>query len=192
MNRRLIFVSVAGIHVLLVACGAFRWNVLPAGTVPDASVRLYMVLSGADGYYGFFAPGVGPQIRIRLKMIDAGGRETFSTLRYGESSEANLRMVGVGRLLPNLDADQNRILMQSLAAATFNRHREAERVECLVELYGVSRPHGSVEFPTMEEYRDGMRPSWIKTDSITFTRPASHRATADVASADAATVFENR
>ncbi|MGC1272852.1 MAG: hypothetical protein WBC44_04035, partial [Planctomycetaceae bacterium] len=136
-----------------------------------------MTLSGADGYYGFFAPGVGPQIRIRMRIADAAGRETIVSLRNGETAEADLRMAGIGRLLPNLQPQQNRQLLQSLAASAFNRHPDAEKVSCVVEMYGVSRENGQVDFPTMGEYRGGMRPEWITIDGITFTRPTGDAVT---------------
>lgn len=171
MRRRTVITAMAACHLVLVVSGAFRWNLLEPGTASAQALQFYTTFSGADGYYGFFAPGVGPQIRIRLKIADAAGRESIVSLRNGESAEANLRMAGIGRLLPNLDPQQNRRLLQSLAAATFNNDPQAERVSCLVELYGVARSDGQVDFPSLSEYRQGMRPTWITVDGITFQRP---------------------
>ena len=184
MKRRTLIIAIAVVHLCLVVCGAFRWNLLDAGTAAGSVLRLYTTFSGADGYYGFFAPGVGPQIRIRLRIADAAGHETVISLRNGETAEADLRMAGIGRLLPNLDPQQNRRLLQSLAASAFNRYPDAERVSCLVEIYGVARPDGPVEFPSMDEYRRGVRPKWISVDGITFTRPAAAVADAETSESD--------
>jgi hypothetical protein len=171
--KRRIAISAAVLHLLLVTCGALRVTPLPPETSAGSATRLYMGLSGADGYYGFFAPGVGPQIRIRLRVVDRDGDSRFVPLRAGNSAEADLRRVGIGRLLPDLNPQQNRDLLRSLAAAAFQQAPDADRVDCLVEIYGVVQPDGVVAFPSMQEYRRGTKPGWVNVDGITFTRSSN-------------------
>ena len=170
-TRWLPVAAVAG-HLVLVVCGAARLNLVPSGTAADFATRLYANLSGADSSYGFFAPGVDPQIRVRFRLADATGRERVVTLLDGATGEANLRKGGVGRLLPTGTPDRNERLLRSLAASVFLRHPEAGRVTALTEVYGVRRSDGRIEFPSMADYRGGMRPGWCEVNAVTFARPA--------------------
>lgn len=171
MTRRRLFAAAVALHLLIVACGAARLTPAPPGTAAEYATRLYMALSGADGTYGFFAPVVDPQVRVRFVVAGADGRERVVSLRDGSTGEANLRRSGVARLLRTADPGRRDEVLRSLTASVLDRHADVARVTALVEVYGVRRPAGPIEFPSMAEYRDGVRPDWQLVDAASFVRP---------------------
>ncbi len=156
---------------MLVMCGAFRWTPYPDGVLFRSTLRYYMAMSGADGYYGFFAPVVDPEVQIRFRLVDHNGREEVVTLRDGATSEANLRLSAVGRLLPASTPETRENLIRSLAAATLDKHPQAAEVTVLVETFGVLRPNGNFDIPSMSEYRSGVRSEWLPVQVVTLERP---------------------
>jgi hypothetical protein len=169
--RRSILTTVALAHLMLVMCGAFRWTPYPDGVLFRSTLCYYMAMSGADGYYGFFAPVVDPEVQIRFRLVDRNGHEEVVTLQDGATSEANLRLSAVGRLLPSATPETRENLIRSLAAATLDKNQRAEEITVLVETFGVIRPDGHYDIPSMSEYRSGTRPEWLPVQVVTLTRP---------------------
>ena len=149
-------------HVILVVFGA-------ASSTPEAddprlgpigrTVGYYATLSGADNGYGFFAPGVAPELRATFTMTDAQGQSWTDTLERKTSHEAELRVTGI--VCMYVTERLRGGLLHSWAATMFGRHPEAAQVKVEVEIY---------DPPTMEEYRQGQRAQWEVMDTAVFQR----------------------
>lgn len=157
-------------HILLVACGAAGLMKGPINNPVSDAARAYAKLSGADNGYGFFAPNVGAQFRTVFIMQDAAGREWQQDLNIGSSSEANLRFTGISSQLVDLPPVPRHRLLQSFAAMMFGRNPDAKTVTVRLEIYGFDRSRDVADFPTMAEYREGVRPEWLPMLDATFTR----------------------
>lgn len=148
--RHKIVASLAALHLALVACGACRETPFDPDTAPGHALRVARGYAGSDSSYGFFAPGVSSQMRVRCVMTDAHGQEWSDTLDGNMTREAQLRVnsgIGIVGEFPEL----TRQFGASWAATMFGRHPTAQRVVVLLEIY---------ELPTMDEYRAGSRPEW--------------------------------
>lgn len=171
MKTRHKFLIVFGIgHILLVACGAASLLKGPTKNPVEDAARAYSKLSGADNGYGFFAPNVGAQFRTVFIMKDAEGREWKQDLKLGSSSEANLRFTGISSQLADLPPRARHRLLMSFAAMMFGRNPEATTVTVRLELYGFDRSREETDYPTMAEYRAGVRPEWLPVLDATFSR----------------------
>jgi len=168
--RQKLLLGIAGVHLLLVAVGAAGLPVIPRSNPLGDSVALYSAASGADNGYGFFAPGVGAQIRTRFILRDANGRTWTEDLQLGNTSEANLRFTGISNLLPTLPAEQRRRILRSMAGTMFGKYPSAKHVTIQLDLYGFDRSATESDFPTMKEYAAGARPQWLPLSTITFSR----------------------
>ncbi len=163
MTRRFKFLCLAAAaHLVLVVCGAS--GVLFTGNPNRDSlafrpVRLYGALSGAENGFGFFAPGVGPQLRATFTLSDASGHTWTDTLEQNLTHEAKLRVAGTVPLAmePGFRED----LYRSWIGTMFGRHPEARRVVLRLEVF---------DPPTMDEYRAGARARWETIDEVTSDR----------------------
>ncbi|MBA3315053.1 MAG: hypothetical protein H0T47_17410 [Planctomycetaceae bacterium] len=169
--RQKLLTFAAAVHLALVVCGAWQTIPLPQGTLGGSATSFYMAMSGADGYYGFFAPVVDPEVRIRFLVVDLDGQEHVEALEVGATSEANLRLGAVGRLLPTSTPERREQILRSLAAAVLARHPHAKEATVLVESFGIMRPEGYFDVPSMSDHRDGGRSVWLPLQAITFGRP---------------------
>ena len=142
-----------GLHlgvVLLGALGFPLWSLGPLGPVIEG----YTGLSGAGSSYGFFAPEVGEGIRARFDLYDRSGRR-FATdqLERGPTREADLRVGNIVESIPRY-AEDDRTRARMLAAWSgkiLARHRQATNVVVTVE---------SIDVPTIDDYRKGVRYDW--------------------------------
>jgi hypothetical protein len=121
-------------------------------------------MTGADAGYGYFAPHVGSEVRVRFTLADNAGREWQDELAAGLNQEGRLRVGSMTGLFP-ADPEQ-RVLRHDLAASwaatMFGRHPTARVVIVRVEVY---------EVPSMAEYRAGLRPGWVQVFAATFALP---------------------
>jgi hypothetical protein len=158
--RHTIYTALAALHLVLVACGAAGWTVLPPNTAPGHSLRLVRTYTGSDANYGFFAPGVSSQLRATITLIDGTGKQWTDTLDAGMSREAQFRAagsLGMAAELPGLQP----VLAKSWAATMFGRHPTAKTVIVGFEAHGL---------PPMDDYQQGMRPEWILIFEQAFDR----------------------
>jgi hypothetical protein len=161
-RRHLLATLAAACHLGLVVCGASKlvfWGQPSQGSPPRAALRLYGALSGAENGYAFFAPGIGPQVRVTFTLTDAAGRTWTDTLDRGMTREGALR-VGSGVALASEPAYRDD-LFRSWAGAMFGRHPDARKVTVRLQEY---------DPPTMAEYRAGVRPRWETIDEATADR----------------------
>jgi hypothetical protein len=152
--------AAAALHLALVACGALG---IVFGRNLDAAMAIghYAAASGADSSYGFFAPAVASQCRAFMTMRDAAGREWRDSLAHDPRSVFGLRATSILDSIPSLSDRLRRGVTASWASAMFGRHPSAVTVLVSVELHVL---------PTMAEWRDGVRPSWMTIYEARFVR----------------------
>ncbi len=165
--RQIVVTALALVHLTFVACRATNFFPQRAHTVPGHALDWYGAMSGANMDYGFFAPRVGEEVRVRFVVTDASGHTLTDDLEAGHNKEVKLRLAGAFALLtePGEPAFQEDLLA-CWAAALFGRHPQARLVGAYVEMYRV---------PSMAEYRAGARPSWEPLGAAAFRRDSSAR-----------------
>lgn len=168
--RHKLLLAYAGVHLILVACGAAGISPLPRTSFAGDTLALYSAASGADNGYGFFAPGVGAQVRTRFVLADKHGQTWTEDLQLGGTTEANLRFTGISNLLPSMPEQARFAILRSMAGTMLGKYPNAESVTVQIDLYGFDRSETESDYPTMKEYRDGVRPQWLPMSEITFTR----------------------
>jgi hypothetical protein len=180
MKTKRVWTWIALGHLALAGLGAASLDFSGWGKVGTA-IEGYMTLSGADSGYGFFAPGVGGQLRARFEVVDAKGKVTQVPLETPSTHEAALR---VGNIIDQFwndedddDSDEevksakdvkavaddeeedddegmselHRSLLASLAGKVFARHPEARQVMVRLDEF----------YPvSMADFRKGERPRW--------------------------------
>ncbi len=176
MNKRnQIIVLLAIGHLALVGLGAagVAFPDRADGGVP--AVEWYRHFTGANNSFEFFAPGVGPQERVRFVFADEQGREWTDDLELGRNREANLSFTTIPFVLAGADDETAWSMLRSMAVAMLRRNPSAVHVEVRVESFGIERKLGdggewAIDFPSMQQYRSGVRPEWILLYQLTFNR----------------------
>ena len=157
MTRRWKFlVTLAALHAMLVLCGASGIRLDSFGPVGEL-LTYYGVLSGAERGFGFFAPAVNTQARASFDIVDKQGLKFSRPLEQGTTSEAALRIGNIGsKFWGVLDGDNENLrnsITASWAGKMFALYPQAREITVNFEIY---------QLTTMEEYRKGKRPRWIK------------------------------
>lgn len=157
--KRALLVGAFGCHLVLVVAGAAHLTARVHGPV-GRELRFYDALSGAGDSYSFFAPAVGPQLRVRFT-----GEQFDETLEAGKSREVGFRLGNVAGTVyvASKRDDMRRALLAALAARFFGGHPDANLVRVSIEAW---------EVPTMAEYRAGARPRWRSLHDASFVRNA--------------------
>ena len=148
-----LFAVLAGIHLFLVVCGATKKPLLPREHPASDTLRIYGAVSGSDSHYGFFAPEVGPQIRVVFLLTDANGKTRSETPGEGLNPEASLRAGSTTSVFnaPEMDDATRKALLASWADGMFAKHPDVEKVTIRLEIFDPL---------TMSEYQQGKRPAW--------------------------------
>jgi hypothetical protein len=162
-----IFLGVALLHLMLMACGASYVGYSWLGPFAPA-LEYYGQLSGAGNSYGFFAPEVAGQLRASFEVIDRSGRNRFVPLETGTSHEADLR---TGNIIDQFSQDfqdsegdhqaedLQRSLSSSLAGTVFGRYPDAFQVVVHLEKFTPI---------SMADYRKGEKPQWTPVYQAKF------------------------
>lgn len=164
-------------HLVLVALGASYVDLSGLGSV-GRILEYYGELSGAGNGYGFFAPGISGQLRVRFDSYDSEGRRSPLVVASPLTThEANLRMgniidqfpvedlgEGESQPLPEESSEDGavakkvvlatqlkRSLAASLALHIFKSHPEVKQLAVYLEEFSPV---------SMEEYRDGILSEW--------------------------------
>jgi len=170
MKRRHKFLlAFAGFHIVLVTMGATGLLSANSRTAAGELVSGYSALSGADNGYGFFA-GVGAQHRTRFILTDKNGEVWTENLELGSNAEASMRFTGISNLLPSLSDKDRLAVFKSMAAMMFGKFPNAETVTVRMDLWGFTPKDAPPDYPSMKQYRDGVRPKWLPVEQVTFTR----------------------
>ncbi len=130
-------------------------------TIPNKPITLYASYAGADKHYGFFAPGVAPDVRILFEIEDTEkGCFTEEFALPEANSEISHRLYTMRSVFAKVTEFQD-FGATSLAAAMFNKYNTAQQVEVQVEVMNT---------PTMKAYQAGERPNWIRIYESTFQK----------------------
>ena len=165
--KRLLLVGAFSCHLALVVAGAAHltshWLRAP---VVGRGLRFYDALSGAGDSYSFFAPAVGPQLRVRFTLSTRQGDRFEETLENGKSREVGFRLGNLAATVYIVAkrADVRRAFLGALAASRLGAHPEANHVQVSIEEW---------EMPTMAAYRVGARPRWSSLYDATFVRTST-------------------
>ena len=154
-QKHAIWTGLAAAHLILVACGAAR-TIPGLDTLPGWSVRWYGSLSGGTNSYGFFKE-VGSGCKVTFTMTDEAGNTWEDELDRAGNREAWMRANGSIYMIIDLN-DQ---LAASWAANMFARHPSARQVYIQFDQF---------DPPSMENYRNGVRPEWQTTYARVFLR----------------------
>ena len=148
MKNRVLIPLALG-HLGMVVLGACRANL-----VHSPVLGKYAALSGADSSYGFFAPGVGSQLRANFSVIDGSGKERQTALDEGGSHEVALRTASIVGLFWDEVKQESvrRAIAASWAGKLFSRNASAKEVVIRLDSY---------DLPSMKDYRRGVRPQWV-------------------------------
>ena len=119
-GRLYAFLGVAVIHLGFVTAGACELDFHRAGW----AVAQVAALSGSDSAYGFFAPGVGSQLRATFQVVDADGATSDELLPTSASHEAKLRIADLIALFWTADEGLRRALAASWAGRILAKHPE--------------------------------------------------------------------
>ena len=177
------WVGLALCHLLLVVLGASNVDLSRLGFL-GRILQYYGELSGAGSGYGFFAPGISGQLRVRFDLYDSQGRQSAFTLASAipssavsnsassaissverpTSHEARLRIGNIVDRFPIEDSDQDIYdnsdemeakLKRSLAASlAVSMFNHHPDVKELVVYLEEFSP------VSMEEYRSGLISQW--------------------------------
>jgi hypothetical protein len=155
--RHLLFTLAAACHLALVACGAAHYFPVSTAGPLRGPLALYGALSGSQSGYGFFAPSVASQLRIRFTFKDRDGREWADTLGDGANREVDLR---VGSLLSIFAFPHLRTpVATSLAGTMLARHPDAVQITVHLDQYILPPPSA---------YSAGHQPYWREVYVGTF------------------------
>lgn len=158
--------AVASVHLLIVFIGAADFHPWSRLGRVGRSVEYYGNLSGASSGYGFFAPGVGSQLRARFVANEKQSSIAETSLETGRSHESDIRIGNIVGWFWNDQTDINlkRSLAASWAGKIFGRYPTADNVVVHLDTY---------ELVSMEEYADGKRSYWKPFYQAKFLRKAS-------------------
>lgn len=161
--------TLCAVQLLLVCAGAASVDFSDGFGSIGKALAYYSELSGAGSSYGFFAPGVGGQIRARFELIDARGVVTYPWLARSSNHEAVLRIGNIIDQFQMIGANENeeerkqlqRSLSASLAAKMFVRFPMSRQVGVYLDNF---------EPVSMKEFRLGRRPEWTPLYEARFLR----------------------
>ncbi|WP_437283695.1 hypothetical protein WME90_33585 [Sorangium sp. So ce375] len=143
--------AAAAAHIGCVLLGALQVDLQKAGRLGSV-VAYYSALSGADSGYNFFAPSVSALPWARFQVTDARGRVIPDVLESGANQEADLRVRSIVALfMIEEDESLRRSLAASWAGKVLARYPGAASVTVRLEV---------CDLPSMQEYREGERPTW--------------------------------
>jgi hypothetical protein len=163
--KRALLVGAFACHLALVVAGAAHLTSRVHGPV-GRGLRLYDALSGAGDSYSFFAPAVGPELRVRFTLSTPQGALSEETLETGKSREVGFRLGNVAGTVYIAAQHTNlrRAFLGALAASRLGAHPEVKDVQVIIEDWVM---------PTMAEYRLGARPRWRSLREATFVRAST-------------------
>jgi hypothetical protein len=146
-RRPYVAIGAAVVQLGFAAAGAAELDFDRANQV----ITQYGALSGTDSSYGFFAPSVGTQLRVKFELTDAEGKKSEDILTTGASHEADLRIGDMVAMFWMAEQDLQRAMAACWAGRILARHPDADCVVVHLDAY---------DLPTMAEYREGQRPDW--------------------------------
>lgn len=161
LNKQSLLLLGITAQLVLVVCGAaqIRFGNDPVGKF----LKFYGALTGADSGYGFFAPGVGSQVRVSVDLQTGPEKVVPAALPSPSNREANLRVGNVMGwfLSEGTDLKMRRSLAASWAGKALGSMPEATAAVVKIEQYRLVSARAFVE---------GQRPQWTAFYQATFKR----------------------
>ena len=163
-KSRIVFCTVATLHLLLVAAGASYQN-MEGDTLFHKFLEVYANASGAGSSYGFFTPSLGGKTEAVFDIFDQTGKKT-KTVHFAEhaSRELKIRLASIYDEFTSKAARKDHVrqaLATSLTSYIFGEYPTASRVVLRIEDYWPT---------TMAEYREGKRSDWEVLYEAKFAR----------------------
>ncbi|MCH7549190.1 MAG: hypothetical protein IH969_06615 [Candidatus Krumholzibacteriota bacterium] len=82
-----------------------------------------------------------------------------------------MRFTGISNLLPGMSKEDRFKIFKSMAAMMLGKFPSAETVTVHMDLWGVDKKDGPADYPSMKEFRDGVRPKWLPVgEAFPFSR----------------------
>jgi hypothetical protein len=153
-----LLLGIAIVHLSLAALSAAHLRPISDASPPGRAVYAYSEIAAVNNNFGFFAPAVASQVRVRFTLCDKGGHCSPDTLATG-SDEVNLKLHTMYSFFMVSEAQD--LLARSWAAQMLARHRDAETVMVEAEIF---------QLPTMIEYSAGRREEWMPFYHAVFAR----------------------
>ena len=159
ISKRTLVLFAAFCHLTLVVCGAAQLDF--GDSLLAKPFKYYGALSGADSGYGFFAPGVGSQLRINVKLYNSAGQQLTTILPEPTNREASLRVGNVVGWFLGEGTDSR--VRRSLAASWVGKAlgKSPSATEAIVELE-------QYKLVSSAEFLAGKRPKWFPYYSAKF------------------------
>jgi len=147
-----VWIALALGQVLLIALGAAHFDFFRWGRI-GLPLGMWSAVTAASSRYGFFAPGVGSELKATFELIDSAGQVTTDTLAHGNARELELRIGNIVRTFGDRpeEARIRHALVASWAGKMFARHPGTDTVVVRIEGY---------DLPSMSAYASGLRPGW--------------------------------
>jgi hypothetical protein len=162
-RRHAAWFAAAGVHLVLVLCGAFRIPLIPRTHFAGAAIETYRDYTGAGTGYGFFAPGVASEWRATFEACsDPAHCAPIGDEPMG--NEARLLLVTIDSMFA--EEDLRDVVAASYAARELARLPAANVVLVKAGMYVI---------PPMEAYRRGKRPYWRTYYGWAFHRVAARQ-----------------
>ncbi|MGH9877582.1 MAG: hypothetical protein ACRD5H_08080 [Nitrososphaerales archaeon] len=154
-------------HLALVICGALNFAPWIGGGFFNKSLVMYTDVTGARYSYGFFAPDVPNQALAVVTSENESGEKTVEAFGAG-TREIDHRITTMMSFFTVVDTDN--LHAASLAGYAFDHHPEAKKVTVSLRCYTI---------PSMEEYRQGKRPTADEYYKGVYVRKSEYQATRD-------------
>lgn len=153
-----LLLGVSLIHLVLIFWGAgYFWN-LPETGAFGRLTRSIADFSGANSRFGFFAPTVGPQARVRI--LTDKGKEVPIHLKTSEGMQRIHNLASLF-LSPQLKTEELRSMAASWAAFGFSKELTSVQLTVVVEIYQAS---------SLVDAQKGSLPKWQKYYESTFKK----------------------
>lgn len=144
--------AVAGVHLILVVMGAAQFDWTRVGAM-GKYFQNYGEVTGSGSGFGFFAPGVGHQLRAEFDVTDLNGKTFTTSVLNSSTHESDIR---IGNVITSFgrnseDEKSRRALVASWAGKVFSRYPTASEVVVRLE---------SFTPVNVKNYREGKRSEW--------------------------------
>lgn len=157
-RRRIAWVAAACVHLALVLCGAFRVTPVSPKLLLGRVIEAYRDYSGASSAYGFFAPAVAAEWRVKFDAC-SDPRHCIPVEEERVGHEARLLLVTMDGAFA--EEQMRDFMAASYAARQFARLPHANVVLVKAAMYFV---------PSMRQFRRGVRPQWRNLYGYAFRR----------------------
>jgi len=127
-----------------------------------AIISPYQAWTGSGNTYGFFAPGVALESRIRYIVEESGGSVFVGVLAADSGFEVGLRLSTIAGQI--LSSDNGDLIAASVGSWVLAQNADNSVVHILVEVYETADSTGDCA---------GRRPYWRLADVYTFARDDS-------------------